>query len=192
MKPPTAAERLADADPNGCLRCCVAAMLEVPLDRVPRFVEDWSKECDPNCDQIASRKFVDYLGELGLVPVTISIGGRDDADLKMPIVRSRMLHVRCGYTPAGVSHAVLFRGDEMVYDCNGGSEAAFFPDAIGNYLGILIVPVDPCYWAFACPSVRNSYTVEEIITQADREALRPADDLVDGTMAPVKPGDVII
>lgn len=141
---PTPAERVADADPNGCLRCCFAAILEVPLADVPHFVLDWSDERDQKLSQVWVARLFEWLRGFGMTALTVQIPEDADADLLRQF--DGLLHVRCGATPQGVAHAVVYRGDEMVYDCNGRDSGDFWPTMHAGYLGVILVPLAPAQW----------------------------------------------
>lgn len=99
-----------------CWRCCIAAVIGLPADAVPHFLQDDidSRERDDwkDCDDRTQA----WLNERGFVLVRVN--GRN---LHFDYLKTdRVPVIKCGPTPRSQRmhqhHAVVYLGNEMVYD----------------------------------------------------------------------------
>ena len=116
---PKQTEFRSETTRGDCFRCCVAAVLQIPAEKVPHFA------AGNHCDADAQK----WLNERGYVMINVSGGGH-----RPPIHFPRWARtvdekaddravfplICCGPTvrtkKPGQHHAVVFVGDEMVYD----------------------------------------------------------------------------
>lgn len=86
-----------------CVQACVAAVLELELDRVPNFMERPGKGW--------AKAFVAFLAKFDLSPLELDIKQSKDAGFQ-----PTGYHLINGKGPRGVEHAVVGLNGEMVHD----------------------------------------------------------------------------
>lgn len=89
-------------DVDDCLRCAIATLFDLPLCEVPHFIlqgDEWWRFFELWCQR------------LGVLPFYIE-NEMDDGSRWHPPGR----HITVGRSPRDLHHAVVFDGEELLYD----------------------------------------------------------------------------
>ena len=107
-----------------CFQACLASILELPLERVPRYGA---------ANQLSLYRA--WLERLGLDLVIADFAAR-------PELAPHTFSIRCGRGPQGGSHAVVAHRGRIVHDPMGGKE----PYLRDYHCDMVVVPREPQDW----------------------------------------------
>jgi len=96
-------------EPGDCLSACVATLLDLPARCVPHFLD----ERDP-CDEIWAMRLDAWLSRLGVPVQHFILHPEGHGDLGA--VAPPRPYVLCGTSILGCEHAVVARGEEIIFD----------------------------------------------------------------------------
>jgi hypothetical protein len=132
-------QRQRDTQTGDCFEACVATILDVELDEVPRYVES-------NVDMRPYLARLDeWLRPRGLTVVALNRDTCDASDRLPDFVGTDALWIaslRLGSD--AVHHAVVMRGSELAWDPEGAVDLSALSDLPERVMTVTVfVPIDP-------------------------------------------------